>query len=309
MKWQDLRRSSNVEDARGEDGGGGNVGGGQRLGLPIGRKTGGIGFILILAVAYFIGGPNAVMNMLSSSGGVDPNAGNAGAVPGQVESDQVRPTSAGAPSNDEGAQFVAATLGSTEDVWTALFQAQGKQYIAPHLKMFTSGVRTACGENSSAVGPFYCPPDQKVYIDLDFYNELAQMGGPGDFAKAYVIGHEVGHHVQNLLGISGRVQQLQERASEEQRNQLQVRVELQADCFAGVWAYHANQTHHVLEPGDVESGLAAAKAIGDDTLQRNAGRRVSPESFTHGASADRMQWLKRGLSTGDMKSCDTFAGT
>ena len=305
MKWRDLRRSENVEDGRGDGGGGGVQGGGQRLGLPIGGRTGGIGLVVMLVIVYFIGGPSAVMNMLSNGGGVAQAPGNAATMPGQVASDAPqRPV----PANDEGAQFASAMLASTEDVWTTLFREQGKQYVAPKLHLFSNGVRTACGENSSAVGPFYCPPDQKVYIDLDFYKELAQMGGPGDFAQAYVIGHEVGHHVQNLLGIAARVQQLQERASEEQRNQLQVRVELQADCYAGVWAYHANQTHQVLEPGDVEEGLAAAQAIGDDTLQRNAGRQVSPDSFTHGSSAQRMQWLKRGLSGGDMNACNTFAG-
>ena len=291
MKWSDLRRSSNVEDTRG--------GGGGMRGLPVGR-VGGVGFVVTLVAVYFIGGPQAALNMLSEAAqgpAGAPATGPVGAGP--------RPQPA---ADDVQSQFVSAMLGSTEDVWAELFRAQGRQYVAPVLTMFSNGVRTACGEASSAVGPFYCPPDRKVYIDLSFFNELARMGGPGDFAQAYVIGHEVGHHVQNLLGIEERVRQLQAKSSEQRRNLLQVRVELQADCYAGVWAYHANQAHHVLEPGDVDEGIAAAQAIGDDTLQRNAGRNVTPDAFTHGSSAERTRWLQRGLKRGDPNDCDTFAG-
>ena len=241
--------------------------------------------------------------MLSGSGGTTQVPGSSATDPRQGTNESARPV----PANDEGGQFVAAMLASTEDVWTALFSEQGQRYAAPKLRLFTGGVQSDCGYNSSAVGPFYCPPDQKVYIDLGFYDQLAQMGGAGDFAQAYVIGHEVGHHIQNLLGTSERVQQMSRGLDESGRNQLGVRMELQADCYAGVWAHHANQAHQVLEPGDVEEGLAAAQAIGDDTLQRNAGRQISPDSFTHGSSAQRMQWLRRGLSIGTVAACDTFA--
>jgi predicted metalloprotease len=175
--------------------------------------------------------------------------------------------------------------------------------------LFDNSVESACGFASSATGPFYCPPDQKVYLDVSFFRELAQMGGPGDFAQAYVIGHEVGHHVQNLLGTSDQVRQAQAHASERDVNRLSVMLELQADCYAGVWANHANRTQQVLEPGDVEEGLRAAAAIGDDRLQRNAGRNVTPESFTHGSSALRAKWLETGLKSGDIDACDTFAGS
>jgi predicted metalloprotease len=197
-------------------------------------------------------------------------------------------------------------LGSTEDVWGALFAQSGQQYRAPQLTLFGGSVQSACGFASSASGPFYCPADQRVYLDTSFFDELARMGGAGDFAAAYVIGHEVGHHVQTILGTSDQVRAAQQRARGVEANQLQVAMELQADCFAGVWAYHANQQVRVLEPGDVEEGLAAAAAIGDDTLQRNAGRGVTPESFTHGSSAERQRWLSAGLRSGDPSACNTF---
>lgn len=303
MRWRHLRRSSNVEDARDAPGGATGAGGGMRMGLPIGGKLGGVGLIVVLLLAYFIGGPDAVMSVLGGGGGVgqSPDA----AVPGQVD-DPAAAAPAGAPPADDAGAFVAAMLGSTEDVWGQLLPTQGQRYEAPTLKLFREGTQSGCGFNTSAVGPFYCPPDRKVYIDLSFYDQLAQMGGPGDFAQAYVIGHEVGHHIQNLLGTAGRVHALQQRADEAERNQLQVKMELQADCYAGVWAHHANRTQQVLEPGDVEEGMEAARAIGDDTLQRNAGRQVSPDSFTHGSSAQRVQWLKRGLETGSIEACDTF---
>ena len=187
-----------------------------------------------------------------------------------------------------------------------MFAQSGERYRAPELTLFSGAVQSACGFASSASGPFYCPSDQRVYLDTSFFDELARMGGAGDFAAAYVIGHEVGHHVQTLLGTSDQVRSAQQRANEAGANRLQVAMELQADCFAGVWAYHANQTVRVLEPGDVEEGLAAAQAIGDDRLQRNAGRAVTPDSFTHGSSADRQRWLSTGLRSGDPGACDTF---
>jgi predicted metalloprotease len=285
VRWKDLRRSSNVRDVRG-------VGGG-RIPLRIGRggrMGGGLGMLVILGLVFFLGGPEAIMQLLSGGGGVAPS------------SEQGRPLSAG----DEAGEFVARVLGSTEDVWGALFAQSGQQYRAPQLTLFGGSVQSACGFASSASGPFYCPADQRVYLDTAFFDELARMGGAGDFAAAYVIGHEVGHHVQTILGTSDQVRAAQQRARGVEANQLQVAMELQADCFAGVWAYHANQQVRVLEPGDVEEGLAAAAAIGDDTLQRNAGRGVTPESFTHGSSAERQRWLSTGLRSGDPSACNTF---
>jgi predicted metalloprotease len=260
--------------------------------LPIGRGgIGGVGAIAVVLLVLVVGGPDAVMQLLTGGGGGVAPSGQQGT-----------PLAA----NDEDSQFVAAILGSTEDVWGALFAQSGQRYEQPQLTLFDGAVQSACGYAESAVGPFYCPGDRRVYLDTSFFRDLAQLGGPGDFAAAYVIGHEVGHHVQTLLGTSDRVRAAQARADETGGNKLQVAMELQADCFAGVWAYHANQTNQVLEPGDVDEGLAAAQAIGDDRLQRNAGRRVTPDSFTHGSSADRQRWLKRGLDTGDPSACDTF---
>jgi uncharacterized protein len=199
-------------------------------------------------------------------------------------------------------------LGSTEDVWGAIFAASGSSYVPPRLVLFSDAVQSACGYNTSATGPFYCPPDQRLYLDTGFFHDLARMGGPGDFAQAYVIGHEVGHHVQSLIGTADQVRRGQQ-SDQRRANQLQVALELQADCYAGVWAYHANQSQNqaFLEPGDVQEGLAAAAAIGDDRLQQSAGRSVSPESFTHGSSAERQRWLEIGLTTGDIEACNTFA--
>jgi uncharacterized protein len=260
--------------------------------LPIGRRGGiggGLGMLVILGLLFVLGGPDAIMQLLSGGGGAP-------------SSEQGRPLTAG----DEVSEFVARVLGSTEDVWGALFAQSGERYRPPELTLFAGAVQSACGFASSASGPFYCPRDQRVYLDTSFFDELARMGGPGDFAGAYVIGHEIGHHVQTLLGTSDQVRSAQQRSSEVDVNRLQVAMELQADCFAGVWAYHANQTTRVLEPGDVEEGLGAAAAIGDDRLQRNAGRSVTPDSFTHGSSADRQRWLSTGLRTGDPSACDTF---
>jgi predicted metalloprotease len=283
MRWKDLRRSSNVRDVRGAGGG--------RIPLPVGRGGvgGGIGVLIIVVLALIFGGPDAVLQLLGGGGGAP-------------SGEQGRPLTA----NDPESEFVARVLGSTEDVWGSLFAESGQRYQAPELALFGGAVQSACGFASSASGPFYCPGDRRVYLDTAFFNDLARMGGPGDFAAAYVIGHEVGHHVQTLLGTSDRVRAAQSRASDADGNRLQVAMELQADCFAGVWAHHANQATPVLEPGDVEEGLAAAAAIGDDTLQRNAGRSVTPDSFTHGTSAERQRWLGTGLRTGDPAACDTF---
>ena len=294
MKWQDLRRSSNVEDRRGQRRAG--LGGGK---LPLG---GGLGLIVMLILAFVLGGPELVLNLLSGAGGglqdsttyTDRPTGSAG-------SDSTQP--------DPGKDFISAVLGSTEDVWTALFRQGGASYRPPSIVLFTDAVQSGCGQASSATGPFYCPADRKLYLDLSFFDQLARMGGPGDFAQAYVVGHEVGHHVQTLLGTSDRVREAQSR-NPSSANRIQVAMELQADCYAGVWAHHADRLRGraLLEPGDVEEGLAAAAAIGDDRLQRSAGRRVSPESFTHGSSADRQRWLEIGLQSGDPDACDTFKG-
>ena len=279
MRWDDLRRSSNVEDYRGRSFGGPGV----KLGVG--------GTLLVLAASYFLGvDPREILGLTSS-------------VP-----DQGGPPQTGIPQDEQG-QFIAAVLGETEDTWSAIFQAQGREYVPPKLVLYQNAIRSACGFASSASGPFYCPGDRKVYLDLGFYQQLAQQfQAPGQFAQAYVLAHEVGHHVQNLLGIESQVRNLRERASDAESNQLSVRLELQADCFAGVWARHADQTHHILEQGDVESGLRAASAVGDDTLQKRMQGYVVPESFTHGTSAQRVGWFKRGLENGTIAGCNTFNG-
>jgi uncharacterized protein len=283
VRWKDLRRSSNVRDVRGAGGG--------RVPLRIGRggMGGGLGAVVLIVVVLVVGGPEAVLQLLGG-GGTTPTA------------EQGRPLTA----NDEMSDFVGRILGSTEDEWGALFAQSGEMYQQPLLTVFAGAVQSACGFASSASGPFYCPADRRVYLDTSFFDQLAGMGGRGDFAAAYVIGHEVGHHVQTQLGTSDRVRAAQQRSSEADANRLQVAMELQADCFAGVWAHHANRTTSVLEPGDVEEGLAAAAAIGDDTLQRNAGRSVTPDAFTHGSATERQRWLSTGLRTGDPAACDTF---
>lgn len=263
--------------------------------LPLGRGRGrgvggGLGAIVVLGLVLVLGGPDAVLQLLDGGSSSAPSGGGG------------RPLTA----NDQDSQFVSAILGSTEDVWGSLFAQSGQRYELPQLTLFGGAVRSACGYASSASGPFYCPGDRRIYLDTSFFDELARLGGAGDFAAAYVIGHEVGHHVQTLLGTSDQVRAAQARGNQLQTNRLQVAMELQADCFAGVWAYHANQSQPLLEPGDVEEGLAAAEAIGDDRLQRNAGRSVTPDSFTHGSSAQRQRWLGTGLRTGDVSACDTF---
>lgn len=259
--------------------------------FPMGGRGGGLGFVVIIVLAALFGGPEVLNLLVGSGGSVGPDSSTA-----------PRPANL----DDTAAAFVASILGSTEDVWGALYADAWRRYDPPLLTLFDGAVESACGYASSASGPFYCPGDRRVYLDTSFFDELARMGGPGDFAAAYVIGHEVGHHVQNLQGTAAQVRTAQANAGRVEANQLQVAMELQADCLAGVWAHVANRQAQVLEPGDVEEGLAAAAAIGDDRLQRNAGRRVTPESFTHGSSAQRQQWLRRGLESGDPAACDTF---
>ncbi|HEX8360244.1 MAG TPA: neutral zinc metallopeptidase [Longimicrobium sp.] len=276
MRWQGGRRSGNVEDRRGMGG------------MAIG---GGIGTVVIALIAMLFGvDPGAVIQQAPAAGGAPPGA-----------------PAGGPPQNDEQAQFVSTVLADTEDVWNAIFRQSGQDYAEPRLVLFTGYQQTACGTGQSAMGPFYCPGDQKVYIDLAFYNDLAKMSGArgdNDFAQAYVIAHEVGHHVQTLLGTSERVQAASRGAREEEANALSVRQELQADCYAGVWGHHS-KIH--LDPGDVEEALAAATAIGDDRLQQQSQGQIVPESFTHGSSAQRVRWFRRGLDSGDVRQCDTFA--
>ena len=281
MRWDDLRQSSNVEDVRGGTGGGGR---GLKLGLG--------GTLLALVASYFLGiDPRVILGLMSAA----PSQG-----PAPVASQ-------GTPTDEQG-RFIAAVLGETEDTWSAIFKANGAQYVPPKLVLYRNQMPTACGTGSAAAGPFYCPLDRKVYLDLGFFQQLSdEFHAPGQFAEAYVLAHEVGHHVQNLLGIAGKVRQAQQRASEAQANQLSVRLELQADCFAGVWAKHADETKHILEQGDVESALKAASAVGDDTIQKRAQGYVVPESFTHGSAAERTSWFKRGLTNGSIQDCDTFA--
>lgn len=277
MRWQMGRRSSNVRDRRG-------IGGGVKLGG---------GALLVAVVVMLLGGdPGVVLDMIGGGGG--------------QATERTTPLSA---EEEEMGEFVRHILGSTEDVWAEIFAAQGAQYQAPTLVLFTGAVQSACGTAPSAVGPFYCPPDQQVYIDLSFYDELrSRFGAPGDFAQAYVIAHEVGHHVQNLLGIADQVHGARQSASEAESNALSVRMELQADCLAGVWANRSQAELSWLQEGDVEEGLNAAAAIGDDRLQRQAGGGVNPETWTHGSSAQRVEWFRRGMREGQVASCDTFAG-
>ncbi|GAC1460656.1 MAG: neutral zinc metallopeptidase [Steroidobacteraceae bacterium] len=281
MRWDDLRESTNVEDARASSGGGPGL----RFGLG--------GTLLALAASYFFGvDPRLIMGLMS----------------GVPSSQTAVPAAQTGTPQDEQGRFIAAVLGETEDVWGAIFQAQGATYTPPTLVLYRDSLPSACGSANSAVGPFYCPRDRKVYLDLGFFQQLAdEFQAPGQFAEAYVLAHEVGHHVQNLLGIGARVRAAQERASEAQANQLSVRLELQADCFAGVWARNGDAARHFLEQGDVDSALRAAAAVGDDTLQRRARGYVVPESFTHGSSAARMSWFKRGFDGGAISNCDTFA--
>ena len=284
MRWRGERQSENVEDVRYE---------GSSRRIPRGMKLGGGMTLLLLVIGLLLGqNPLELLQIFSQS-----NIG--------VSTDsQPQPRPAG---NDEAAQFVSVILASTEDVWGKMFSGSGQRYPAPKLVLFSDGIESACGLNSSATGPFYCPRDQKVYLDLSFLTELRRIGASGDFAVAYVISHEVGHHIQNVIGTERKFRQYQSQASsQEQANALSVLMELQADCYAGVWANHAHSQRQILEQGDVEEGLNAAAAIGDDRMQKMAGRRVNPDGFTHGSSQQRVQWCRIGMQSGDINTCDTF---
>ena len=297
MRWRGGRRSTNIDDRRGGRGG---------MRLPSGRRgagirVGGLGGIVLLLIGAFFG---IDLTGLMGGGGVPTGLGG-----GAVVQREARP--GGLRTADEQSEFISVMLGSTEEVWTDLFARSGSSYRAPVLVLFENVVTSACGSASSASGPFYCPGDDQLYIDLSFFRELERMGAGGDFAQAYVLAHEVGHHVQNLLGVSMAVQRRQRQLPKAEANALSVRTELQADCYAGVWAHHAHQADNgiTLEPGDLEEGMNAAARIGDDALMERAGRRARVENFTHGSSEQRQTWLYRGLETGDPQACDTFAGT
>ena len=290
MKWEGQRQSENVEDRRGEGGAGR---GGMRLG---GGRGIGLGSIVIALIAGWIFGINPLTVLGVLGGGEAIEAPTAQQAPAQ------RP-----PANDAMAAFVSTVLADTEEVWGGVMKSGGANYREPKLVLFRGAVGTACGSGQAAMGPFYCPGDQKVYIDLGFFDTLrTRMGSPGDFAQAYVIAHEVGHHVQNLLGITGKVDAMRGRVPEAQMNALSVRVELQADCFAGVWTHHSQKGKGWLERGDIDEAMNAASQIGDDMLQRKSQGTVVPESFTHGSSQQRQNWFKRGLESGSVAQCNTF---
>lgn len=300
MRWEDGRRSENVEDRRGQRarlGAAGAAGAAPMLMriLPALLKSKGGRTILLVGVIAIFGGQMLgvdVLGLLTGGGGT-------------ATAQRSAPSN---PADQQSVEFVSVVLADTETTWHKIFGQLGQQYKEPRLVLFTDRVNSACGSASSAVGPFYCPGDQQMYIDLSFFRDLKERyGAPGDFAQAYVIAHEVGHHVQTLLGISGKVHAAKRGKSEAQANALSVRQELQADCFAGLWGHAANIDRNLLEAGDLEEALRAASAIGDDRLQRQAGREVVPDSFTHGSSAQRMKWFKRGFESGDFNQCDTFA--
>jgi len=279
MRWKGQRRSDNVQDRRG---------------ATRGMALGGAGFVIVLLIGLLMGAdPRQLLQQLEGTGL-------------SVE----QPPPAGTPAAGEPTEFVSVILGSTEDVWHAQFRQMGTVYEEPQVVVFSHQIQSACGMAGSAVGPFYCPRDRQVYLDLDFFRALDErLGAPGDFAQAYVIAHEVGHHVQTLLGISQQVHEMQGRVSEAEYNQLSVRLELQADFFAGVWAHHSQEALDWLEPGDVEEGLTAASAIGDDRLQQRSQGYVVPDAFTHGTSEQRVRWFRLGLETGDVSRGDTFAAS
>jgi predicted metalloprotease len=280
MRWSTGRRSDNIEDRRG-------------IRLSRKAKGGGIGMLLFVIVALYFGvDPSIILHQ--------------GTEMGERTSIQTIPVQPSAADN-ELADFVSVVLADTEDTWRILFKKMGKNYKEPNLVLFTGLVESACGYAQAAVGPFYCPRDKKVYIDLSFYRDLKnKMNAPGDFAQAYVIAHEVGHHVQKLLGISDKVHTMHGRISQKDYNKLSVKIELQADCFAGIWAHHAQKMRNILEPGDIEEALNAASMIGDDRLQKQSRGYVTPDSFTHGTSAQRVEWFNRGFQTGSINSCNTF---
>jgi predicted metalloprotease len=330
MRWRGREQSSNVEDRRGSGGGGfrfpipGGGGGGRGGGLGV------IGIVVVLGLAFFFGidprilmdgmggGPTQTQQQPDGGGVQIPDivkemfpdlklpGGDSDSVdaPSQPR-DQIKPTQTG--SDDEMKQFVAVVLRDTETVWDSLFQQFGQQYREPSLVLFEGATRSACGLGQAAMGPFYCPADGKVYIDLSFFRELKnRFKAPGDFAQAYVIAHEVGHHVQTLLGISEKVMEAKSRMSERQANAVQVRMELQADCLAGVWAHNADKRENILEEGDIDEALNAAAAIGDDRIQKQTQGQIVPDAFTHGSSEMRQRWFRRGFSSGEMDQCDTF---
>ena len=279
MRWESGRRSDNIEDRRGMGiGGRGLVGGG-------------IGTVVIALIALFMGiDPGTVLNQIADA----PQTAQNARAPADPREERLK-------------DFVSVVLADTEDTWGELFRRSGGHYEQPQLVLFSGAVQSACGNAQAAMGPFYCPGDHKLYLDMSFFDDLARrFNAPGDFAQAYVIAHEVGHHVQTLLGVSEKVNAARQRAGEAESNRLQVRMELQADCLAGIWAYHADKARGILERGDVEEALAAASGVGDDRLQQQARGRVVPDSFTHGSSAQRMRWFEIGAKSGDPKRCDTF---
>ena len=287
MRWEGNEQSDNVEDRR--DGGGGG-------GFPIGGRSVGIGTVAVALIAGWIFGINPLTMLGMLTGGADP-------APQVQQGPAHKP-----PPDDREAAFVSTVLKNTEVVWSDIFRQKGGSYTPSRLVLFRGATPTACGTGQSAMGPFYCPGDEKVYIDLGFFDTLKnQLGAPGVFAQAYVIAHEIGHHVQDQLGITAKVDQMRGRVSPAQGNALSVRVELQADCLAGVWAHHSQQSKQWLDPGDIEAAMNAAQKIGDDALQRSAGRAVVPDSFTHGTSAQRQRWFGAGYKSGNMQDCDTFA--
>lgn len=283
MRWRRGRRSKHVEDRRGR-----RMAGGRR-GVQLG---GAVGVIAVVVVLLLGGDPSTILSMLEQSG----------APSGSATSQAPEPA-----ADDEQAQFVSTVLADTEDTWSALFQRGGSRYQPPTLVLYTGTTRTACGFGSAASGPFYCPADRKVYLDLGFFDQLRRLGAPGDFARAYVIGHEIAHHVQNLVGTMDEVNRLRAGSGQTQANRLSVMMELQADCYAGVWAHHADKARNILETGDIDEGMAAAAAVGDDRLQKQAGQSIQPDSFTHGSSRQRVTWFRTGLESGDIEACDTFS--
>jgi uncharacterized protein len=321
MRLDNEKPSGNIEDRRGQGGGrgfpgGGGAGGGRGFPIPMGRGGFSLKTILLLVAVYFIaklvfgidllsminGGPVTVpgsqTEIVLPGGKTDVT--DAGGTGGGVDGTQV--------DTDAGKEFVSRVLGSTDRIWTGIFQGMGQTYQKPTLVLFSGFVQSACGNAQAAMGPFYCPGDNKIYIDLSFYQDMkTKLGAPGDFAQAYVIAHEVGHHIQNQFGIAQKVQAARMRLSEEEANVLQVRMELQADCFSGIWAKEADATAQILEAGDLEEGLNAAAAIGDDRLQKKSQGYVVPESFTHGSSEQRVRWFKKGLAATDIRDCDTFS--
>jgi predicted metalloprotease len=279
MRWRTGRRSQNIEDRRGQR-------------LARGAVKGGIGTIILVLAALYFGVDPALI--LQSTGGSSPAARSGQPVQRSAEEEELK-------------DFVSVVLADTEDTWHTLFRDAGREYREPKLVLFSGSVQSACGLGQAAMGPFYCPGDQKVYIDLSFYRDLQQRyGAPGDFAQAYVIAHEIGHHVQTLLGISEQVRKAQAKLGKAESNQLSVRLELQADCFAGLWAYHADRSRQVLEAGDLQEALTAAAAIGDDRLQKQSRGYVTPDSFTHGSSEQRVRWFKRGMKHGRIGDCNSF---